>query len=387
MKYSIAGMDIGTEETKICIIEIDTKDHTEHVVGFFKYRTEGLHRGYIMNEKTFKQSLGKIINDLGKILGSRIDTVAISLGSSHIESAILGQQCIITKADNEVTHFDIENLEKTLEESILEKTKKLLYSSIVETKIDGKIAPSRPEGMRGVKLDMKKLFIQIATKDYELYEDAFFDNDIELVMAYPKGITASIQSLTEKQKMVGVGYLDIGAETTVLTVYENGGLIGYTCIPYGSNDITNDIALGLKISLEEAEEIKRGMGSKIVSKKKLDDIIYARLDDIAELANNYLKKIKKDELLPGGIILAGGGTEIVTIEEYFREALNLPAKKVTCEIPTARKGVVRNTEFIECYGVAMQYKNSEFRAQQKKTGTVIDKIKKNGSSFFKQFLP
>jgi cell division protein FtsA len=213
MKYSIAGMDIGTEEIKICIIEIDTKDNTEHVVGFFKYRTEGLHRGYIMNEKTFKGSIGRIMGDLAKILGSRIDTVAVAVGTSHIDSAILGQQAIITKADNEVTHFDIENLEKSLEESITEKTKKLLYSSIVETNIDGKIVASRPEGMRGIKLDMKKLFIQIATKDFEQFEDAFFDNDIEMVMVYPKGIPASQVSLTEKQKMVGVGYLDIGAET------------------------------------------------------------------------------------------------------------------------------------------------------------------------------
>ncbi len=387
MKYSITGFDIGTEEIKVCVLEADTKERTEKVVGFFKYKIDGMRKGYISNEKVFTQSLRRICVDLQKTLGSKIETVAISIGSSSLESLVVSQNSIVTKADNEITRFDIESIEKSIEESISQKTKKILHSSTVEYKIDGKVVIGNPEGQKGVKLDIKKIFIQILSQQFETVENIFFENHIEIGATYPKGIGASLVGLTEKQKIVGVAYLDIGAETTALAVYENNALIGYTVIPVGSNDITNDIALGLKISLEEAELVKHGTPGKLFPRRKLDDIVNSRLEDISELANSYLKKIKKHELLPGGIILNGGGTEIENIEEYFRTSMNLPVKKMLFEIHTEKKGVVRNPDFLESYGIAHMYKNKDLRETRKQNGSAIEKIKSAGTSFLKQFLP
>lgn len=387
MKYSITGFDIGTEEIKVCVLEADTKEHTEKVVGFFKYKIDGMRKGYVSNEAVFTQSLRRICIDLQKNLGSKIETVAISTGSSSLESLLLSQHSIVTKADNEITRFDIESIEKNIEESLVQKTKKVLYNNIVEYKIDGKVVSGNPEGQKGVKLDIKKIFIQMLAQQFETLENAFFENRIEIGAVYPKGICASLLGLTEKQKIVGVGYLDIGAETTAFTVYENNTLIGYTVIPVGSNDITNDIALGLKISLEEAEMVKHGTSNKLYPRRKLDEIINSRLEDISELANSYLKKIKKYELLPGGIILNGGGTEIANIEEYFKNSMNLPVKKMMFEIHTEKKGVVRNPDYLESYGVAHMYKKKDLNETKNDNYSAIKKIKNVSSSFLKHFLP
>lgn len=387
MKYSITGFDIGTEEIKVCVLEADTKERTEKVVGFFKYKIDGMRKGYVSNEKVFTQSLKRICHDLQKTLGTKIETIAISTGTASLESVIVSQNGIVTKADNEITRFDIENIEKSIEENIFHKTKKILHASITEYKIDGKVVTGNPEGQKGIKLDIKKIFIQMLSQQFETIENAFFESNIEIGVIYPKGLCASLIGLTEKQKIVGVAYLDIGAETTALTVYENNTLVGYTVIPVGSNDITNDIALGLKISLEEAEMVKHGTSNKLFPRRKLDDIINSRLEDISELANSYLKKIKKHELLPGGIILNGGGTEIENIEEYFRTSMNLPVKKMLFEIHTEKKGVVRNPDFLESYSIAHMYKRKDLKELRKQNIGTIEKIKTVGTSFLKQFLP
>ncbi len=387
MKYTITGIDIGTEDIKVCVLELDTKNQTKKVIGFFKYTAQGLRKGYVTNEQSFKQTIAKIQEDLARNLGLRMETVALCIGSSSLESIILGQHGIITKADTEVTRFDIEALEKTTDENIFNRSKKLLFSTITEYKIDGKPIQGNPEGHRGVKLEIKKLYIQVLKQQSEAIENAFYENDIEVGLVYPKGICASTIGLTDKQKMVGVAYMDIGAETTVVVVYENGSLIGYTSIPVGSNDITNDIALGLKISLDEAEEVKHGTSNRIFPRKKLEDIIHSRLEDISELTNTYLKKIKKNELLPGGIVLNGGGVEIANIEDYFKQSLNLPVRKISVEISTLKKGIVRQTEYLDCYGIALEQTETEMQEKTKKSGLLIEKIKKNSSFFFKQFLP
>lgn len=387
MKYITTGIDIGTEEIKVCVIEHDTKERISRVTGFFKYAVDGIRKGYIYNEDMFTKSLVKMVQDLEKQVAYKIENAVVSSGSASIQAVITGQNGVISKTDGEVTHFDIANLEKQLDENAIQKTRKIIFEQIAEYKIDGKIIEGNPEGLRGVKIEIKKLFVDMLAQHYESIETLFFENDIEVVSLLPKGISASKRILSEKQKMVGVCYMDIGSQTTTITVYEANVIIGYLVIPIGSNDITNDIALVLKISLEEAEQVKRGTSTKVYPKKKIDEIIFSRIEDICELTQTYLKKIKKNELLPGGVILNGGGVEIDGIEEYLKKYLKLPVKKTTFEVLTQKKGVVKQTDFIECYALALEHQAQELSQSRKERVPLFEKLKQNSSSFFKQFLP
>lgn len=387
MKYITTGIDIGTEELKVCVIEHDTKERISRVMGFFKYSVDGIRKGYIYNEDVFSKSLAKIVRDLEKQIEYKIENAVVSSSSSSIQSFMNAQNGVISKTDGEVTHFDIDNIEKQLDENAVQKTRKIIFEQISEYKIDGKVIEGNPEGLRGVKLEVKKLFIDMLAQHHESIETLFFENDVEVLLLFPKGLCASKRLLNEKQKMVGVCYVDIGSQTTTITVYESNVIIGYLVIPIGSNDITNDIALVLKISLEEAEQVKRGLSTKIYPKKKLDEIIFSRIEDICELTQGYLKKIKKNELLPGGIILNGGGAEVDGIEEYFKKYLQLPVKKSVFEVLTQKKGVVKQTDFIECYALALEHQDQELSQSRKERIPLFEKIKQNSSSFFKQFLP
>ena len=123
---------------------------------------------------------------------------------------------------------------------------------------------------------------------------------------------------------------NIGAETVSIVIFENNIPISLEVFPIGSVDITHDIALGLKVPLEEAELLKNGSESSVsVSKKKLEEIIDARLTDIFELIEGHLKKIGRSGLLPAGIIMTGGGSRSTGVEEISKLSLKLPAKKAT----------------------------------------------------------
>ena len=120
---------------------------------------------------------------------------------------------------------------------------------------------------------------------------------------------------------------NIGASTVSVVVFEDGLPISLEVFPIGSSHITNDIALGLQIPLDEAEKIKINYGTEnTVSKKKLSDIIEARLNDIFEMIENHLKKINRNQVLPAGAILTGSGSNLFSVEEIAKASLRLPAK-------------------------------------------------------------
>ena len=179
---------------------------------------------------------------------------------------------------------------------------------------------------------------------------------------------------------------NIGAETISIVVFENNIPISLEVFQIGSTDITNDIALGLKIPLEEAESMKIGrLGSGSFSKKKLEEIIHARLSDMFELIENHLKKIGRSGLLPAGIFLSGGGGNIGTIEDFAKVALKLPSRIASLNLadPKAR---IKDSTWAVAYGLCMLGFSKE---DKKELGVKVsfNETKEKILGWIKQFLP
>ena len=204
---------------------------------------------------------------------------------------------------------------------------------------------------------------------------------VDDVMAAP--LAASLVTLGKAQRRAGCVLANIGAETVSIVVFENYTPVSLKVFPVGSTDITNDIALGFKVPLEEAEKLKRGHGTfGSYSKRKLDEIIGARLSDMFELIDAHLKKIKRDGLLPAGIILIGGGANIPSIPDLARATLRLPAR--IAALDPGQNGKVRETSWAIAYGLCA------WGASGPEEDTGIRPVKDMGNSilrWFKQFLP
>jgi len=217
---------------------------------------------------------------------------------------------------------------------------------------------------------------------------------VEDVMASP--LAASFVTLSKTQRIAGCVLANIGAETVSIVVFENDKAISMEVFPIGSNDITNDIALGLKIPIEQAERIKIGLqnqagGNKIQDfpRKKLDEIVGARLSDIFELIEAHLKKIGRNGLLPAGIIITGGGSSISTIEDLAKSSLKLPSKKPDVRFESA-KGPIKDSGWAVAYGlciVAFTTEEAEIIGMSPHLRHMVKNTKNSIWAWIKQFLP
>jgi len=213
--------------------------------------------------------------------------------------------------------------------------------------------------------------------------------EVEDVIVAP--LAASIVALTKTQRTAGCVLVNIGAETVSIAIFENDQLIGLNVFPIGSTDITNDIALGLRIPLEEAEEIKvkkKGGPQSSYPQKKLSEIIEARLKDIFELIEAQLKKIGRNELLPAGVILTGGGVGLTTIEELAKASLKIPARIVVPHPEEGTQKEVLDSSWSVAYGLCVLGFDDSYTSDLFQ----INKVRVRGhmrgvASWFKQFLP
>lgn len=243
------------------------------------------------------------------------------------------------------------------------------------------------EGMRGTKLEAKALFVTYSIVHLEDLLGVIAEAGVETLDIVASPITESSLALSEKQKIVGVALVDIGDQTTSLSVFENGILMSVHTFSIGSAEITNDIALGFKISLEKAEELKLGKGDETeFSKKKLEEIIEARLCDIFESIENNLKKQKRLELLPAGIVFVGGGANTSGLVELSKSILKLPSSLGSTEIFGNAKTKFRDPTWWNVLGLLTWSKDASSYPEGS-FGSMLKDLKNTIKSSLKQLLP
>lgn len=378
------GIDVGTHSTKVVVVGFDKGKKEPVVLATGISPTNGMRFGYITDVDSVADSIRKTVKQAENILGIKIRRAYISIGGISLSSAISTGSVIISKADQEITNLDVLKVIANSEENLNVLNKKVIHTIPISYKLDGKDIYARPEGLRGIKLEVRTLFITCLKQNIEDLITAFTlaKIDIEEIIASP--IITSNVLLGNKQKIAGCVIVDIGAETISTAVFENGLPISVSVFPIGSMDITKDIALGLKISLEEAESIKLGsVTGGDYSKKKVDEIVEARLSDIFELVGNQLKRLKRFELLPAGIIITGNGSYINNIEEIARNELKLPVRVGPVDSSLNNKFKIRDASWYTALGLALRV-SDEFRDDQS-YNTVSGNIKEV-KSFFKSIL-
>jgi cell division protein FtsA len=338
------GIDVGTYQTKVVVVEFVEENNKQvaRIIGTGLTESKGLRHGYIVNNEDAVESIKTAVKLAEKSSGIKIRRAFVSVGGIGL-SAITGTASIIIgRADLQITELDIKKLGEICEEELptnLILNQRILHSIPVQYKIDGKVVLAKsPLDMKGTKLEVKMLFVTCLEPHLNSLLEAVDEAGIDIIDCLTSPIATSFVTLSKSQKMAGCVLVNIGAETVSVVVFENNVPISLETFPIGSADITNDIALGLKISIEEAENIKIGsIGPGSFSKKKIDEIISARLDDIFELIENHLKKIGRNELLPAGVFITGGGSFVTNIEELAKTALKLPVRVATINLDDSKK--------------------------------------------------
>jgi len=356
------------------------------IIGIGERPTEGVRHGYVTDFDLAVKSVKETVLLAEKSSGIKIKRAFVSLSGVTLRGNVESGVAIISKADGEVTNLDTNKALQDCEENLNLNNKKIIQVAPLSHRLDGKEVLGRLEGMHGNKLEIKALFATYASVHLEDLIAVIAEAGVETIDVIPAPVAGSHIALSEKQKIVGSALVNIGAETVSLAIFENGGLISIHTFSIGGTDITNDIALGLKIPLETAESFKLGNISPEYSKKKLDEIIEARFTDIFELIDNHLKKIKRSELLPAGVVFVGGAANTPGLPELAKSELGLPSSIGTTEIFGNMKTKLRDPSWFTALGLIVGGRESNSYAKSSFGGMFKD-LKNTIKSSIKQLMP
>lgn len=378
----VTGIDIGTSSIRVIVSEYVKGKSTPQILGTAHKESRGLRHGYVVNADDAAESIKEAIREAEKSAKIKITNAMLSIGGESLGTLIGEASIAVSRADSEINDGDIKRAIETSQGNLRDLiNRKILHVVPQSYKLDGKKILTRPQGMKGGILEVRTLFITCLEKHLEelvsAVEAAGVSIDDQDIVAGP--IAESTVVLTKLQKKAGCVLANIGAETVSISVFEEGIPVSLQVFPIGSTNITNDIALGLKIPLEDAERVKK-MRDEGHLKRKVDEIIEARLSDIFDLIEAHLKKIGKNGLLPAGIILTGGGSTVAMIEDLAKSSLRLPAKVATPKD-------VRELSWATAYGLCILGQDPD-RGGDGFQG--IKLVRQTGSSivsWLKQFLP
>lgn len=382
------GIDIGTSSVRVAVAEHAKGEAWPRIIATGEAESRGMRHGYVTHPAETIKSVERAIREAEKHSGIKIRKAFLSINSVSLGSEIGLGSAIISKADSEVTTLDVTKAINESEETLNTSNRKILHTIPIMFKLDGKEVYGAPQGQHGVKLEVKTHFVTCLEQHVKQLINVVSEAGVEVLDVVASPLAASTVTISDRQKVAGCILIDIGSETVSVGVFENGSLVSTHVFSLGGTDITNDIALGLQVSLEDAEGIKIGSVMNNIPRKKLDEIVNARLFDIFELIDNYLRKLKRSGLLPAGAILVGGGSQIPRIEEIAKEALHLPVKTGGPEFFHLSKNKIKDPSWMTVYGLCIATRESAYDPSDGGGFTAWWKnFKKSCSNMLKQLMP
>ena len=354
----ITGLDIGTSSIKALVVQRTKKDW--EVLSFAEIPSFGLRKGAVINAEEVSKNVQMIISGIEKDCGRKINSVFVNVGGSRLYVMPSDGIISVSRADQRISKEDVDRVLQATRAINMPRNDEILDVVPKEFIIDDQRGIKQPVDLTGIRLEAKVLLLCVFSPDFLKLTQSVLNSMIQIDDIVPSPLAAANSVLTPQQKELGVVLIDIGASATSMAVFEEGDLIHLAVIPIGSGNITNDIAIGLKTDVAMAESIKKQHGTCIMvsrekvkkehgvkkieifekssslsfTKKNIVDIIEPRVSEILDLVQKELKKINKQEQLPGGIVLTGGGAKLPKIRELAKQTL-----KLSCEIGTP-KGIV-----------------------------------------------
>ncbi len=391
MAKHVTGIDIGSYHVKVVIAErSDDPRLPPRILGTGYAESRGLRQGYIVSIPEVARSVAAAVSQASKAARVKVKHVYIGVGGIGIEESFSRGETVVERGDSIITARDLPRAEKVSFEAlpaVARQNRKILHTIPLRYTVDGvRVLAKNPIGMKGQRISVETLFITCMERHVTDLQTAVEDAGFEVDDVCASPLAASFVALSKMQKRVGCVLANIGSETLSVIVFEDSVPVSIKVFPVGAADITNDLALGLRISPEDAEQLKMGavLGAPY-PKRKIDDIIGKRVSDMFKLVEAHLKKIGKDELLPAGIILTGGGSSIQTVADLAKAVLRLPSRTAPVA-EGAQKMQLRDSSWAVAYGLTIWGFDGGHELESPEHNTLTEMFS-NLWRWFKKFLP
>lgn len=343
------GLDIGSGTIRTVIAAPGNAQETLRVIGVGTAPSSGVRRGSIVDMEGAVRAILDSIAHAEGMAGASVDRAVVALGGHEVFFRETSGVVAVGKADGEVLEDDVNRvLEQARNSATLTPNQDILHIIPKQYRLDDEKNIKDPLGMSGVRLEVSALIIGDSAQHTKNISRALEQGGVALDQFVVSPLAASEAVLGARERELGVALIDIGANTTSLAVFEEGDLLHVKILPIGSGHVTNDIAIGLRTSIDVAEEVKLRYGSALpddidrredidlskvssaeegeVSRRHIAEIIEARFEELFTFVDEELKSVGRSGLLPAGVVLTGGGAKLPGLVDLAKETLRLPAQ-------------------------------------------------------------
>lgn len=344
----VASLDIGSSKIRTVVGIIDGNSVVPNIIGVGIAPSTGLRKGAVIDVEETINSISSSLEDAERMAGEPINHVFLGVGGNQIDSLNSKGVIAVAHAENEISEDDVDRVLEAAQAVTIPSNRRILRIIPKTFTVDEQKGIKYPVGMTGIRLEVETHIITGFEPVVKNLEKCVLQSGVDIDDIIPACLASAEAVLSKRQKELGVVVVDIGCGGTSVSVFEDGATLHTAVIPVGGENVTNDVAIGMRTSIDTAEKIKIEYGSVVpeevndretidlsliskidthlVSKKQVVEIIQARYHEIFVLVRDELAKIHRDGMLPAGVILTGAGSKMAGIIDLARETLNLPAQ-------------------------------------------------------------
>ena len=387
---AISAIDIGSSKITVVIanvsVEPATMAKTINIVGVASVQSQGVKKGQIVNIDEAIEATISAVEAAERMAGYNLGQAFISVGGAHIASQNSNGVVAVSDPEGEVNASDVERVIEAASAVSLPSSRELIHIVPRDFIVDGEGGVKDPVGMSGVRLEVQTHLVTASKAALKNLGKTISEVGVDINEVVFSGLAASEAVLSPTEKELGCILVDIGSGVTSIAAFVDGSLSYSGTIPIGSRNVTNDLAIGLRVSLESAEKIKLMLSQESLNDKKISEqidiskfgsseakkvskrtlvegIIRPRLNEIFTIVRLDLEKADIMNKVPSGVILTGGGAETIGVVESAKKVMSLPARK---GVPSGVGGLVDDilsASFATVIGLVVYGANKEIEAQ------------------------
>jgi cell division protein FtsA len=345
----LASLDVGSAKIRTVVAVVDGADPTQRVpniIGVGLSPSLGMRKGHVIDVEELIHNIISSLEDAERMAGVPVNHVYVGMSGAHIES--FDSRGVIAISGAEITVEDVGRVLEAAQAVSIPANRRILHIEPKSYSVDEQRGIKNPVGMTGIRLEVEAHIITGHVQHVKNIEKCIDQAGVDIDALVPSTIASAEATLTKRQKELGVVVIDVGAGCTSMAVFEEGTILHSVTLPVAGESVTNDIAIGLRTSVDTAEKIKIEFGSVLpqevseremidlslvskidtqtVSKRYMAEIMQARYFEIFSLAKAQLQQIGKSGMLPAGAVLTGGAAKAPGVLDLARDVLGLPVQ-------------------------------------------------------------
>ncbi len=379
-KDLIVGLDIGTSKIVATIAELDAEGNLS-ILGIGSQESVGLKKGMVVNIEATVNSISRAIQEVELMTGCKVTKVYTGIAGSHIKSKDSNGMTVVR--DKEVTQFDVERAIEAANATPISADDEILHTLVQEFIVDGQDGVREPIGMDAKRLEVRVHLVTGAVTAMQNIVKCVHRCGLEVVDLVLQPLASGHAVLTNDERDVGVCLVDIGGGTTDIAIFTQGAIRHTAVIAIAGDQITSDIAIALRTSTQDAEEIKIGYGVALqqladpdemievagvgdrpattLSRQTLAGFIQPRVEEIYQKVHEELIKSGYERLIRAGIVLTGGSSQMPGMIELGEEIFHNTVKVGAPHYDGTLKDMVRNPRYSTAMGLLLEGRDQRQR--------------------------